>query len=126
LDRELAAGVSPWASDALAARARRITAPRSRGSVAKGLARIQRTASAANAGFTAAVAPDRQEVLAAHAVIGALERRLRSSGPVTARGLAMLRELLTEPTSPMYRPEEPGALGSQLRAAAAALEPAKR
>jgi hypothetical protein len=85
-----------------------------------------RSACDARAQFTAAVAPDRWEVLAARAVIGALERRLRDPEPLTARGMAMLRELFTEPTSPLYRPAEPGALGSRLRAAAVALEPANR
>ncbi len=73
--------------------------------------------------FTAAVAPDRREVLAARPVIDALVRRLQGTEAVTARGMAMLSQLLTEPTSPLYRPDEPGALGSRLRAAAAALEP---
>lgn len=94
--------------------------------VANGLGRVLHSASDASARFTAAVAPDRGEVLAARAVIDALERRLRGPEPLPARGMAMLRELLTEPTSPLYRPEEPGALGSRLRAAAAALEPANR
>jgi hypothetical protein len=39
---------------------------------------------------------------------------------------AMLLMLLTDGTSPLYRPDEPGALGSRLRAAAAALEPSDR
>ena len=77
-------------------------------------------------GFTAAVRPHRREVLAARTVIETLERRLRAPEPVSARGMAMLGGLLTEGTSPLYRPDEPGALGSQLRAAAAALEPASR
>jgi hypothetical protein len=124
LDRELAAGVSPRASDALALRARRITRRRSRVSLAIGLARVLRNASESSAGFTAAVAPDRREVLAARTVIEALESRLRGPVPLTARGMAMLRELIMEPTSPLYRAEEPGALGHLLRAAA--LEPATR
>jgi hypothetical protein len=94
--------------------------------VANGLTRVLRSAHDAGAGFTAAVAPNRQELLAARAVIDAVERRLRRPEPVTARGMAILRELLTEPASPLYRPDEPGALGSRLRAAAAALEPVSR
>ena len=123
LDRELAAGVIPEAVDALALRARRVTGRRSRTSIAHGLARVVRTASDTGAGFTAAVPPNRQEVLAARPVIDALRRRLAGGEPVTARGMAMLSELLSEPMSPLYRPDEPGALGSRLRAAAAALEP---
>jgi len=126
LDRDLAAGVMPRGSDALALRARRITGRRSRASVAYGLARVLRTASDTRARFTAAVPPHRREVLVARPVIDALGHRLHGAEPVTARGMAMLTELLSEPTSPLYRPDEPGALGSRLRAAAAALEPSNR
>ena len=126
LDHELATGIMPRGSDALALRARRITRRRSRASIAHGLARVLRTASAGGVRFTAAVAPDRREVLAARPVIDALVRRLQGTEAVTARGMAMLSQLLTEPTSPLYHPDEPGALGSRLRAAAAALQPPNR
>ena len=116
----------PRGSDALALRARRITWRRSRTNIAHGLARIRRTVSDGRGRFTAAVPPDRREVLAARPVIDGLVRRLYGTEPVTARGMAMLSGLLTEPTSPLYRPDQPGALGSRLRAAAAALEPRNR
>ena len=77
-------------------------------------------------GFTPACGRDRREVLAARAVIEALGRRLRAPEPVSARGMAILGGLLTEGTSPLYRPDQAGAIGSQLRAAAAALEPGSR
>jgi hypothetical protein len=85
-----------------------------------------RSASDSRAGFTAAVPPDRRAVLAARPVIEALECRLRGPEPVAARGMAMLEELLTEPTSPLYRRDDPDALGCRLRAAATALEPGIR
>ena len=77
-------------------------------------------------GFSAAVRPDRREVIAARTVLATLDRRLRAAEPVSARGVALLESLLTDGTSPLYRPAELGALGSQLRAAAAALEPPAR
>jgi hypothetical protein len=40
--------------------------------------------------------------------------------------MAMLHVLLTKGTGPLYRRGEPGALGDQLRAAAAALQPENR
>lgn len=123
LDRKLAAGVSPRTSEALAHRARKITGRRSRVSVARGLAGALLRARDTSPGFTAAIPPARGEVLAAWTVIQAVEHRLREPEPLTARSVAMLRELLTDPASPLYRPDEPGALGSRLRAAAAALEP---
>jgi hypothetical protein len=82
-----------------------------------------RHARATRVGFSAAVGPDRRELLAAHTVVGALERRLRATEPVGARGVALLYVLLSDGSSQLYRPGEPGALGSELRAAAAALEP---
>jgi hypothetical protein len=126
LDRDLAAGVSQRSSEAHALRALRITRRRRRACLAGGLARVLRSASESRARFTAAVPPDRQAVLAARPVIEALERRLRGPDPVAARGVAMLAELLSEPASPLYRPDHPGALGSRLRAAAAALGPGSR
>jgi hypothetical protein len=126
LDRLLAAGVSPRGSDALALRAHVITRRRSRARLACGLSRLLRSAIDSRGGFTAAVPPNRREVLAARTIIVTLECRLRAPEPLTAHGMAMLQELLTEPASPLYRPAEPGALGSRLRAAAAALEPTDR
>ncbi len=76
--------------------------------------------------FTAAVRPNGREVLAARTVLATLDRRLRSSEPVAARGVAILLVLLCDCTSPLFAPGEPGALGSRLRAAAAALEPVGR
>jgi hypothetical protein len=126
LDRQLAAGASPRATAVLSIRASRITAPRSRRRLADGLARALRSAQDTTPGVSAAVRPDVREVLAARAVLVALDRRLRAPEPVTAHGLAMLQTLLTDGTSPLYRPGEPGALGSRLRAAAAALELTER
>ena len=123
LDRQLAAGASPSADALLAIRARRLTGRRHRARVAAGLARTVRDAEATTRGFSAAVRPDRREVIAARTVLATLERRLHGPEQVSARGVALLESLLTDGTSPLYRPAEPGALGSRLRAAAAALEP---
>lgn len=122
LDRQLAAGASPQSSPWIGLRAQRITGRRSRGRVAGGLARALSRAEDITPG-TAATWPHRQEVFAARIVLRALDRRLRAPEPVMARGVAMLKVLLTDGASPLYRLGEPGALGSHLRAAAAALEP---
>jgi hypothetical protein len=123
LDRQLAAGASPDASALLAIRSQRLTGRRYRVRMAAGLARAVRDAQAIPHGVSAAVRPDAREVIAARTVITALDRRLRAAEPVAPQGVAMLGSLLTDGTSPLYRPAEPGDLGSQLRAAAAALEP---
>jgi hypothetical protein len=56
---------------------------------------------------------------------GALDRQLAAE-PLSAQGVALLELLLTDGPSSLYRPTELGALGSELRAAAAALEPPVR
>ena len=126
LDHELASGISPQASEALALRARRITGHRSRADAASGLIRALFSAEDAAPGFTAEEQAHHREVLAARTVIAALDRRLRAPEPVAPRGMAMLHVLLTKGTSPLYQPGNPGALGDHLRAAAAALEPHNR
>lgn len=123
LDLQLAAGVSADASELLAIRSERLTGKRYRARMAAGLARVVRDADATTRGFSAAVRPDRREVIAARTVITTLDRRLRAAEPISPQGVALLESLLTDGTSPLYRPTEPGALGSRLRAAAAALEP---
>ena len=126
LDRELAAGASPGASALLAIRCQRLTSRSYRARVAAGLARAVRDAEATTHGFSAAVRPDPREVIAARTVLATVHRRLRGAEPVRAQGVALLESLLTDATSPLYEPDEPGALGSVLRAAAAALEPNAR
>jgi hypothetical protein len=122
LDRQIAAGVDLSSSPLLATRARSLVGGRSRNDVAAGLTRGLKIAERGGQRLSAAVAPDRCEVLAARVVIGALEQRLRSSEPVDPRGVAILQTLLTDGESALYRPGEAGELGSRLRAAAAALE----
>jgi hypothetical protein len=126
LDRQLAAGASPDASALLAIRARRLMSRAHRARVAAGLARAVRDANATRPGLSAAVRPDAREVIAAGAVLATLQARLRADEPVTPRGVALLESLLADGTSELYRPTETGALGSRLRAAAAALEPLAR
>jgi hypothetical protein len=126
LDRELATGTTPQHSAVIGLRARRITAQRSRERVAAGLLRALGSAAENSPGFSAAVRPHRREVLDARIVLTAVAQRLLAPEAVTAHGVAMLQVLLTEGESPLYRPSEAGALGSRLRAAAAALEPADR
>jgi len=122
LDHRLAAGTNPRASPALAIRARRLTSPRTRRRLAAGLAQALRSAETSTPAFSDAIAPACREVLAARTVLDTLQRRLLGSEPVTPKGAAMLLELLTDGASPLYLYLHPGRLGSQLRAAAAALE----
>ena len=122
LDRQLAAGARPGPGTLLAVHGQRITSRHGRARVADGLARAVRDA-LASPRASAAVPPDRRELLAARTVLAVLDRRLRAAEPITAQGVALLRELLIDGAGPLYRCSEPGALGSRLRAAAAILEP---
>ena len=74
-------------------------------------------------GFTAAVRPNARELLPAQPTVAAIGQRLRSSAPVGAAGVAILKALLTDGASPLYQDGEPGELVSRLQEAAAALEP---
>ena len=123
LDRQLAAGADPQTSAVLAPRAQKLVARRSRNRVADALARALGSARSTTPGFTAAVRPQAREMLQAGAVLAALDRRLRCPNPIAAQGIATLAALLTDASSPLYQPSEPGTLASRLRAAAAALEP---
>lgn len=122
LDRRLAAGVSPWHSDELALRARRISRRRSRSRLADGLSRAVRAGEEVT-GFSAAARPHPGEVLEARSRLLTIARRLRAPEPVAARGVAMVQMLLTDATSPLYQPAGQGALARHIRAAAAAIEP---
>lgn len=122
LDRQLADGVDPETSPELATRAAQLTSRRSRRRVAGGLAGAFQTAQDPRPRFTAALPPQPPELLDARVVVTTLTRRLDDPAPVGVRGVAMLTELLTDVASPLYQNEEPGLLGSRLRAAAAALE----
>jgi hypothetical protein len=121
LDRRLAAGEDPWGSDELALRARTLTTARSRMRLANGLAGVSRSAGNDAPRFTAAVRPSAPDVLEAQSSIASIERRLRAPGPVPAQGVAIIRLLLIDGNGPLYRPGDPQALRSHLRAAAAAL-----
>ncbi|SRR5579884_926209 len=123
LDRQLAAGATPGATELLAVRGRWLTSRRCRTRVAAGLAHAVKDAQATAPVFSAAIRPDRREVIAARTLFATLAWRLRAEQPVSARGVALLATLLTDADSPLYQPTEPGALGSTLRAAAAALDP---
>ena len=127
LDRDLAAGVSP-AGPPMRTR----SAPRgspggvSRANLADGLAKsacaARPTPSAVHRGGAAAP-PGGAGRSPGHRSARAPPPRPE---PVSARGMAMLGGLLTEPNEPALPAHESGALGSRLRAAAAALEPGIR
>jgi hypothetical protein len=62
----------------------------------------------------------RANIAAAHALIDEVTRRLHAPQPVSTRGMARLRQLLSDGTSPLYRHRR-GDLAGRLSAALAAL-----
>ena len=105
LDREIAAG-RPCASSAeLAMRAGQLTQPRTLRQLACGLRRVVAYVDRAGSGpvFTAVVI-DRAAVAASrHAILG-LSERLEGGAPVSPRGVALVRILLSDGLSPLFDP----------------------
>lgn len=102
LDRDLADGVSPEASAALALRAERLTEPDSRGSIAGALRRVVHEANANRRHRFARVTPNTRAVKSASEELNRLADTLDDPGPVTAQGVARAWLLLTDGTGPLY------------------------
>jgi hypothetical protein len=145
LDRTLADGADPEQNVYLAARAMQLTGARTRRHLADGLRRVlaeaDRSPGAAvpprvPPGGPAREAPRgparvpawptrvpvrRASVATGAAELGALCDHLLAPGPLPARGVAMVRQLLSDGAGPLYRGPDPAALTDAARRAAAAL-----
>jgi hypothetical protein len=114
LDRELARGDAPESCEYLAARARQLTSPRHRHGLAVSLRRVL-----AGTGCAASMHLMRGDRVARAAdEIAALAERLDAPGTVPARGVAMVSQLLSEGTGPLYTDRGPDALRDAARRAA--------
>jgi hypothetical protein len=111
LDRALATGVSPEAEPALALRARRLSDLAQRRSIADGLRNL-----------VAEVLPDRAVLGAARAELEQLADALAKPGPVSVRGVAQARILLTDGTGPLYNPRSEASLRARALSAVDSLE----
>jgi hypothetical protein len=125
LDEQLAAGVSPSGTPALALRARQLVSSGSRQQLASGLERLvdvdaaQRRLCPGAAGLPLA----RRELLDSRmALFGLLAARLRGARPVYAQGMASLRLLLGSGCRSVNSPYAGPALHDAIRAAADALD----
>ena len=118
LDRELIAGADPADSTQLAARACKLTSQANRALLATGIERVLSAAMAPPS--RAHLAPQRATILAQADQLRELAAQLRGRSPLYAQGLAILGQLLTDGTGPVYR-GEPEALGSRLEEARCAL-----
>jgi hypothetical protein len=125
LDRDLAEGRRPEAAAELSLRARQLQRRRTRRALAgtiEGLVDAARRPPAMMAG----IRPRRSAVLEASGSLLALADRLRSSRPVTPRGVALAGVLLTSPSSPVYSPRAARTIDEWASEALRALEPRER
>ena len=120
-DRALAVGVPAPAGSALAVHAARLTSVAERQAVARTLRRAVRDATDdTRATRSGRVPMHRANIASAEALIDEVTRRLHAHHPVSPRGMARLRQLLSTGTSPLYRHGR-GDLAGRLSAALAAL-----
>jgi hypothetical protein len=118
-DHALAVGVRPTAGSPLAAHALRLTSVAEREAVARTLRRALDD-SRDGVLFSARIPLHIPNITAAEDLIDAITLRLHSPRPVSARGMARLRRLLSDGGGPFYRLGR-GDLQGRLGAALAAL-----
>lgn len=123
LDRRLAAGREPEDSRLLAARAQDIVALRRREELARYWERLLGAATRPAPALRNAAPLRRGPILAAEPAITELASLLRAPLPVSARGVAMARLLLTDAGGPLYWSAAPESLHVALRAVIARLDP---
>ena len=123
LDQYIATGGSPHDHALTATRARQLVSPRERERLACALDAVKVAARTRHATLTSTVPLNLEAARLAIPALVQLSRALRVRGDVDARGVAMTQLLLTDPTSPLYRPGYPAAASEALREALAALGP---
>jgi hypothetical protein len=113
LDRALMRGADLGVSSQLAARAAQLTANPARERLADGLERLLRTARDPSSGRL--VRPSGRAVVANAPELRELTSLLRGPTPLYAQGVAMLCELVTDGTGPVYTDPKGAILGRRLR-----------
>jgi hypothetical protein len=122
--RDLAAGADPLVRPELAPRAAQLISRRERATMARSLHRTLRDAHASRATLGGPALIRRGPVRHAEDVITAVITRLEGPHPVSPRGMAQIRRLLTNAdNSPLYNDAAPGALRQTMSAILCALEP---
>ena len=123
LDRDLASGACPEANLELALRAQMLVRVATRLDLARGAQRILASATQPFATRRPPVPVCRDRVSDAAAEFGELIRRLRTPGPVAARGVAQASVLLGDASGPLYHRGSREDLRARVREAADALRP---
>ena len=128
-DRALAVGVPAPAGSALAAHAARLSSIAERHAVAQALRRAVRDANDdPRATRSGRVPMHRANIASAQALIDEVTLRLHAPHPVRARGMARLRQLLSDGRGPLYRygrGDLAGRLGAALVGALTAAVPSE-
>lgn len=120
LDRQLADGVTPEASVALALHTARVYEPSQRRILARSLTRIAHVSQSPPRRL--GVPLRRDAVMQARPELEAVADRLSTDGPVSVRGLARIRLLLADGSGPLYGASSPEELRQELRSALAVLD----
>jgi hypothetical protein len=102
-DRQLAVGVPAPAASALAVHEARLTSVAERESVAWALRHAVHDARAGGTPLSARIPVHPTNIPAAEDLIDTITLRLHSPRPVSARGMARLRLVLSDGCGPMYR-----------------------
>jgi hypothetical protein len=123
LDRQLAAGRSPESYPLLALRAQRLARPRMRHELAACLERMLREARRRRRPMEPLPLVDLDAVRSVEDELAALVEQLEAPVPLPARGIAIVHELVTDGSGPLYRRRSRESLARQVKSAADALDP---
>jgi hypothetical protein len=123
LDRRLAAGASPDASPSLALRARMLRRPAERRGLAARLREIVGESERPRPVLSSRIPVARMSVRRASADLLELADRLAAADPVSVRGVARVRVLLSDGLSPVYSGRSNDDLVRVVRVAIEELEP---
>lgn len=104
LDRQLAEGIDPEQTGALSLRARQLQGMRLRRSLASSLTRDIVMTEGRPSRYDTALPINREEVIRARPLLLQLVERLRGTGSLSPRGVAMIRWMLTDGSSPIFAP----------------------
>jgi hypothetical protein len=124
LDQMLAKGSPPDSTPLLELRALRLLSPRTRRSLAKDLLHLVAEAMRPGPRMARSASPIRRErVREAADELTVLAQHLLAPAPVSARAVAGIRMLLTDGTSPLFRPGSTEELRAQARHLSEELDP---
>lgn len=115
LDRELALGLPPWRGGPRAARARFIVSPAGRRQLIRGWSRLLDLAHRPPSARSARGPVCRRALAEAEHDVRTMLGVVAAQRPITARGAAMARALLTDGAGPLFNPRSGRDLAGEVR-----------